>query len=117
MSFPPQSFSLRSMRRRVYIEREEQTLDEAGGASSAWIIVSAAWANFQMYGSPKEVMADGRAVVRLLWWFQIRRRQMSEGMRFRVPRQNGDGERVFRILSVSEDAERRFMHCICEEQH
>lgn len=107
------------MRERVIIEQKEQAPDEAGGSTSTWVVVATVWASIQLCGTPKLQMSDERLIARMLWQIQIRRRRdVYPGMRFRAASADGDRERTYPILAVSEDVmQRRFLKCICEEQY
>jgi SPP1 family predicted phage head-tail adaptor len=105
------------MRERAILEREDPTPDEAGGTGSFWLQVAVVWANIQSCGTARRQMRDGRTTVRALWQIRIRRRRdVCSGMRIRMAGAGDPRERLYQILSVSEDAgQRRFLQCICEE--
>jgi len=105
------------LRERVLLERLELALDEAGGSTQLWSVVTAAWANIRLGEAPREQLSDERSSGCAKWQILVRyRHDIQPGMRFRVVASGCRAERTFRILAASnDDGQRRFLKCICVE--
>jgi head-tail adaptor len=112
------SSALSTLRERIILERNEQTLDEAGGMAASWIEAATLWAGLQLYGPPKLQTTNGLSTTQILWQIRIRRRRdVAPGMRFSKAVANQQRETYYYIVSVLDDIfQRSFLSCICEER-
>jgi len=85
--------------------------DGAGGFTESWIEVGTVWAGIASSGGG-EAVDSGRLAGRVSHTVTLRYRDgVTPAMRFRL------GGRVFHILAVIDEGERRrWLRCLCEER-
>jgi SPP1 family predicted phage head-tail adaptor len=96
--------------RRLTLEAPVETDDGAGGVSLAYEIVSTLWASVAPLSARAEVSADSLGAAARCRIVIRKRDGVTTRHRFR------DGDTVYRILALSESADRRFLDISAERR-
>ena len=98
------------LRRHLTIEDAVDTADGAGGATRTYAVLGTAFAQVAAAGR-RDTVSDGRAVGLVTHKVTLRQRSdVRRGVRF------VDGAARYLVLAVEDDARRRFITCLCEEE-
>lgn len=100
-----------ALRHRLVLEQAQRVSDGAGGFTETWIAAATVWAAIRP-SQGGEGVDSGRLAGRVSHTISLRYRAgVTPAMRFR------QGARVFHILAVIDDKERkRRLRCLCEER-
>ena len=98
------------LNRRLVLEAPSESDDGAGGVTRLYDVVTTLWAQVEPLPARADVTADSLGAV-LRYRITMRNRaDITTRHRLR------DGERVYRIISVRESADRRFLVLEAEER-
>lgn len=101
--------------RRLTLEAPVATPDGAGGFAESWTALGVHWAALSAaYGA--ETVTGGARTSRLRLRATLRWAPEGDPARPRPEQRFREGERVYEVLAVEEDAERRHVLCWLEER-
>lgn len=99
--------------RRLILEERTVTSDGAGGSVVEWSATGTLWADVRPQ-SGREVFAGAQPRERVSYRIVVRSAPHGAPSRPRADQRLRDGDRVFKILSVS-DRDARFLEILAEE--
>jgi head-tail adaptor len=104
------------LNRKLILEEQQTVPDGAGGYATHWVALGTVWAEVKM-GAGRERYADPLTVSQVLHRVTVRAAPSDAPSRPRATQRFRDGNRVFRILAVSErDALGRYLICLAQEE-
>ena len=102
--------------RPLVLEAPERVPDGSGGFTESWIALGTLWAEV-VPGSGRENAGAAGPVSRQSLRISVRAAPQGAPDRPQVDQRFRDGDRLFRILAVTErDAEARYLTCNCTEE-
>jgi len=105
-----------TLNRALDLESAERVPDGAGGFSENWVALGMLWASIRA-GTGREAEAAGLSVSTVPYKITVRAAPVGAPSRPVAGQRLRDGERLFRILSVTEaDAAARYLTCIAREE-
>lgn len=104
------------LNRKIVLEAPVRVLDGAGGHSESWQPLGTIWASIKA-GSGRENAGEFVTVSSVAYRITVRASPEGAPSRPRPDQRFRDGNRVFRILAVSEqDAGARYLTCHAREE-
>ncbi len=104
------------LNRKIVLEAPARVLDGAGGYSKSWQAMGTLWASIRA-GSGREVAGEFVTVSTVPYRIVVRASPEGAPSRPRPDQRFRDGNRVFRILAVSEyDPGARYLTCHAREE-
>ena len=97
------------LNRRLVLEAPVETADGEGGVTRLYDVVTTLWAQVTPVSARADVAAD--SLGQALRYAIVIRKRSDVGTRHRLL----DGTRIYRILSIAESADRRFLEIAAEE--
>lgn len=106
-----------ALTRKLILEEAQRTPDGAGGYSEVWVALGALWGDVRP-GTGRERQAAGLFTVSSIpYRITVRGAPQGAPSRPRADQRFRDGERLFRILAVTErDAKGRYLECFAKEE-
>lgn len=104
------------LNRRLQLEAPQRTPDGAGGFTETWALVGTLWAAVTP-GSGRERSGNQLTLSRVPYRIVVRGAPAGAASRPRPEQRFREGERLFRILAVTErDAKGHYLTCFAEEE-
>ena len=105
------------LNRRLVLEEPQRVPDGAGGYSEMWVALGVLWGEVR-HGTGREREAAGLFTVSSIpYRITVRAAPHGAPSRPRPDQRFRDGERIFRILAVTErDPEARYLECFAREE-
>jgi head-tail adaptor len=106
-----------ALSRKLVLEEPQRISDGAGGYSEIWVALGILWADIRA-GTGREREAAGTATVSSVpYRITVRASPPGAASRPRPDQRFRDGERIFRILAVTErDSQGRYIECFAREE-
>lgn len=104
------------LNRRLVLEEPQRSPDGAGGYTETWIAVGTLWAAITP-GSGRERDGDQLTLSRVPYRIVVRGAAAGAASRPRAEQRFREGDRLFRILAVTErDPRGHYLTCFAEEE-
>lgn len=105
-----------SLNRKLRLEVPYRTRDDAGGYETTWTVAGVLWAAVTP-GTGREAELAGLSISTVPFKITVRASPIGAPSRPVAGQRLRDGERVFRVLAVTEaDAGARYLTCIAREE-
>lgn len=104
------------LNRKLKLEAPYRTRDDAGGYTTNWSVLGELWASIRA-GTGNEAELAGLSISTVPFKITVRAAPIGAPSRPVAGQRLRDGERVFRVLAVTEtDAKARFLTCFAREE-
>ena len=104
------------LNRKLTLEAPVRVLDGAGGHSETWAVLGTLWASVKA-GTGREAASEFVTLSTVPYRIVVRASPDGSESRPKPEQRFRDGNRVFRILAVSEyDAQARYLTCHAREE-
>jgi len=104
------------LNRKLRLEVPYRTRDDAGGYETTWAVEGMLWASV-VPGTGSEAEVAGLSISTVPFKITVRAAPVGSPSRPVAGQRLRDGERVFRVLAVTEaDASARYLLCIAREE-
>ncbi len=105
-----------NLTRKLKLETAYRTRDSAGGYETTWSVLGELWAEIKA-GTGNEAELAGLSISTVPYKITVRAAPFGAPSRPVAGQRLRDGERVFRVLAVTEaDAEARYLTCFAREE-